>query len=262
MRASRQVGFTLIELITVIVIIGILATMSTNIITLPVQAYVDLARRTTLVDNADTALRLMQRDIRRALPNSLRLNAAGTSMELLHTSEGGRYRAQKASDGSGNTLDFSTADASFDVIGSLNNAPQGELVIYNLGSGEADAYAGTNRATLASSANTTSIVLTAAKQFPLASPHQRFYVVDTPITYRCDGGRLLRYSDYPISSTAADPPSSVTGQLLVNQVGACQFVYTDGTATNSGLLSLQLTLTDDAGESVFLLHQVHVDNAP
>jgi MSHA biogenesis protein MshO len=105
-------------------------------------------------------------------------------------------------------------------------------------------------------------VLTSAKQFPLSSPHQRFYVVDTPITYRCDANRLMRYSGYAISSTAADPPSGVTGQLLVNQVSDCQFVYTEGTSTNSGLLTLQLTLTDDAGESAQLLHQVHVDNAP
>lgn len=264
MTGFRQRGFTLIELVTVIVIMGILATMTTDILTLPVRGYVDLARRTTLVDNADMALRLMQRDVRRALPNSLRITGGGTVLEMLHTQQGGRYRAKKTSNGIGNVLDFAISDTSFDVIGTLNTLPQGELVIYNLGTGIADAYAGSNRATLANTSTTTSIVLTAGKQFPLPSPQQRFYIVDTPITYRCDtaSGQLLRYSAYTISSTQNSVPSGASGQLMTHNVSSCLFDYTAGTASNTGLLTLQLALTDDAGESVTLLHQVHVDNAP
>jgi MSHA biogenesis protein MshO len=41
-------GFSLIELIMVIVIVAILATMTTKIITLPVSSYVDLQRRASL----------------------------------------------------------------------------------------------------------------------------------------------------------------------------------------------------------------------
>lgn len=264
MRSKVQ-GFTLIELVTVIVIIGILATMTTNIITLPVRGYVDLARRTTLVDNAETALRLMQRDVRRALPNSLRVDA-GSALEMLHTSDGGRYRARKkASDGSGDILDFTLSDNRFDVIGALSSAPQqGDIVVYNLGNGvsNADAYAGANRAALAASSTTTSITLSSAKQFPLQSPQQRFFIVDTPVSYSCDNGSLWRYSGYSISSAQSHTPSGTTGQLLVNQVSHCVFTYNAGTATHSGLLTLQLTLSDDSGESVTLLHQIHVDNMP
>ena len=100
-------GFSLIELIMVIVIVGILSTMTTDIITLPVKSYIDLERRTTLVDSAEMTLRRMQRDIRRALPNSIRITG-GTAIEILHTTDGGRYRAKLASDGSGDILDFSS----------------------------------------------------------------------------------------------------------------------------------------------------------
>ncbi|MDQ7073061.1 MAG: hypothetical protein Q9N32_05720 [Gammaproteobacteria bacterium] len=41
----------------------------------------------------------MQRDIRSALPNSIRISADGKTLELLHTINGGRYRARLASDG-------------------------------------------------------------------------------------------------------------------------------------------------------------------
>ena len=66
LMTRQHKGFTLIELIIVMVIVSILATMTTDIITLPVKSYIDLERRTTLVDTAEITLRRMQRDIRRA----------------------------------------------------------------------------------------------------------------------------------------------------------------------------------------------------
>ena len=62
-------GFTLIEMIMVIVITGVIAGMVAVFIKGPVDSYFDMARRAELTDIADTAMRRMTRDIRLALPN-------------------------------------------------------------------------------------------------------------------------------------------------------------------------------------------------
>lgn len=257
---KTQQGFTLIELVIVMVVGGILATMTTSIITLPVKAYIDSTRRATLTDSAELALRRMQRDIRRALPNSIRITNSGTEIELLHVSDGGRYRAKLSGDGSGDKLDFTTNDTSFDVIGTLNNSPAAgsKLVVYNLGVSPANAYADENTATIAASSTTTQIDISPAKKFPLKSPEQRFFIIDSKISYTCSGNTLNRVETFFI--TPADPVVGI--QTKTNNTLLCDFSYDAGSSTRAGLVTLSLTLTDDANESITLIHQVHVDNQP
>ncbi len=261
----------------VIVIVGILATMTTKLITSPVSSYLDLQRRTTLVDTAELTLRRMQRDIRRALPNSLRITGGGTVLELLHVEDGGRYRARQdnsaaataglcASNPAGDVLDFTLADACFEVTGSLKTfnpltTASESLIVYNLGSLSADAYAGSNRTTVSNSSNAKVIKFNVFK-FPFNSPQQRFFIVDTPVTYRCINNQLLRYSAYAISAVQANPPAGVVGQVQADKIASCLFTYDPGTASRSGLVTVAITLTDALGESVQLMQQVHVDNVP
>ena len=141
----RFTGFSLIELIMVIIITAILGTFISRIISRPVEGFVDISRRAELVDIAEVSLRKMSREIRLALPNSVRLRSNATanlqvcaaagattcSVEILRTLDGGRYRARTGGAGPpvcgggipGDRLDFSTANDCFEVLGDLQTLP-------------------------------------------------------------------------------------------------------------------------------------------
>lgn len=265
-RGSR--GVTLIEMIIVITITAIIAGAVAVFISRPVEGYVDAARRAELTDIADTALRRMTRDLHSALPNSIRITTAGgvTYLEYLHTSDGGRYRAQADSAGTGDILNFTdpAGDSSFDVIGALPAFAGGEsIVVYNLASSgtTANAYDGGNRAAYSSSAGST-ITLSAPKQFPFPSPGKRFHVVAYAVTYACNPttGELRRYWNYGILAAQPTPPVTANNALLASNISACSFSYTTSGA-RTGVVGVTLRVERD-GESIRLFQQAHVNNVP
>ena len=268
MRRISPRGFTLVEAVIVIAITGIISVAVAIFIQTPVQGYFDAVRRAELTDIADTALRRLGRDLRLALPNSVRTTstAAVTYLEFLQTSGGGRYRASTDNAGAGNILDFTQADSSFDVLGPAVATVVGEqnlMVVYNQGVNGADAYRGDNTSAITGVVGNT--VTIASKQFPFTSPTSRFQIISYPVTYVCDAGAqtLTRYWNYPI--TAAQPTSFAAGTssaLLAKNVSNCAFSY-NATAISqrAGVVGTILQISQ-SGESVNLYNEVHVSNVP
>jgi MSHA biogenesis protein MshO len=265
---NRARGVTLIEMIIVIAITGIIAAAVAVFIARPVEGYIDAARRAELTDIADTALRRMTRDLRTALPNSIRLTTTGgvTYLEYLQTSGGGRYRSDVDSGGGGEPLNFAAADADFDVIGPMPARSAGaSIVIYNLAfsGATANAYVGDNRGAYSSNTATT-ITLAPAKQFPFPSPGKRFQVVQHAVTYACNptSGELRRYWSYGIVDPQPTPPATPNNALLASDITGCEFTYaTSGVNLRTGVVTLSLKV-ERSGESIRLFQQVHVNNAP
>ena len=257
----------------VIVITGVIAGIVAIFIRSPVQSYFDMEARVELTDTADTALRRIGRDLRLALPNSVRVTGANASgnkvMEFLQTRTGGRYRAEVTGVVGAQGLPLKPGEASaitFDVLGDLTlggtfplPAAGEQVVIYNLGIEGADAYSGDNRASIAS-ATANSITLTAAKLFPFDSPAHRFQVVDTPVSYYCNtvAGTLTRHSGYAIQAAQPNPPAG--GVVMAQDVSDCAFTY-DSINERYGLVAMRIVLSRN-NETVNLYHEVHVSNVP
>jgi MSHA biogenesis protein MshO len=268
----RQRGFTLIEMIVVIVITGIIAGIVAIFIQAPVQGYIDSSRRAGLTDIADTALRRMARDVRIAVPNSVRTAACpGPCFEFVMTKTGGRYR----NDLPGDPLLFDGADTAFDVLHGPEGTPlvAGDFIV--IGSSQSDGsvvYDLTGVRSVATYVDPL-VTLGAGLANALQMPTHRFDVVDSAVTYDCFGvgmdaggsgtGELRRYSGYwnfAANRTTFSVPAGGVSAVLADKVSACSISY-DLTEARFGLLTIRLTLSE-ANESVTLHHQMHVNNIP
>lgn len=276
---TRQAGFTMIEAIMVIVITGILSSMVAIFIKSSVDSYLAAERRAELTEVADLALRRLSREVRLALPNSLRVTtvASVTYIEFIPTSDGGRYRDTGDGSAGGAVLDFVTAaNKSFDVLGPMPTLATGGsgdyIVVYNLGQSPADAYSGSNRAQVAAVNLVTGTITLATNPFPgppaLPSPNSRFQVVPfatRAVTYACPtamAGLVTKRWGYGFNVAQQTPPAG-GNVATVALTATCQVDYTQAALQRNGILYFRLNVTDvPSGETVSVFQQIHVDNAP
>lgn len=293
MRLSiLQSGFSLLELILVVVLLGVLASGAGLLITRPIEAYNDQLRRQQLVDQGEMALRQIARDVRRALPNSIRVNPGETALEMVNSVAGARYRDEVGGNsfvGPDDWLDFTQQDTDFNLLGQFNGALSGNerLVIYNTVplNFYQDVVANSNPGIVTPDSTTFTLTLKAATdvseddehhislsssfEFAEESPGQRIFAIDGPISYICDttARTLTRYDNYPYQHPQKTTDTDLSGLggdsgLVVTQLAACNISYDEGSAQRGGIVTIKISLDDVTGETISLLHQVHVVNVP
>jgi MSHA biogenesis protein MshO len=278
---------TLIELVVSIVLVGIIVA-TVVYFAYPVRQAGDIAVRAELTDAADNALQRIGREVRLALPNSVRLPCGTLCVEFIPVRTAGRYRAEPSGAGcdagadatGSDELAFDVADSCFKSIGAVPNpttiVASDFLVLNNYGSDfpgqDAYATAGTlNRVAISSATEQGGVrqrINFSSSTFNRTlhdSTGKRFYVVTTPVAYVCAGGELRRHAGYSYAQSYTD----VAGVLVAGNVGACSFDYVaNSIGPQTGLLTLRLTLSKARSggptdlETVTLYYSVHVNNVP
>ena len=298
-RRPAAHGFTLIELIIVIVLLAIIGTTVALFVKPSIDAFVGVKGRAALSDLGDTALRRVLRDVRHAVPNSLR-SPSSNCFELVPAVSGGRFRmGPDITNDTGNCCaayvdpsqqqSSSTNPPSFDVLSTLSTAPAvGDWVVVNNQNGndvyESIASASSNRTAITAvstpavaTMGTTRITM-AAGTFKVSPGYNggRFQIVkdsEQSVFYICSGagtdangdgtGTLYRLKRSFTATYPTSCPATTGATVLATNVQSCSFIYNpnQGATQQSGFLWMQLVLSR-RGENSSLAVGAHVMNVP
>lgn len=271
-----QHGFTFVELVVGIVITSIVVGFMAMFMVAPMNSYMQQERRTELVDSANSAMRMIENDVRRALPASVRMVNSGTNraMELLYA-DVSRYRQ-----GTGATDLNRAGDTSFNALGCfVNTTPAVSnvwflVVGHGIGTGNAYTHAGVatttgTQVTVGACAAGAQVVSTNTNYtFPTDSTTRSVYLVTEPVSYVCNltAGTMKRFSGYTIATNQATRAteaqllaSGAVMALVATDVTACTFAATAETLYIGGLVRARMTFARN-GETFTAFDQIQVAN--
>ena len=290
-RRSR--GFTLLEAIAVIVITGIIAAVVAVFMQKPVQGYFSSTARLAMADTADTALRRIARDVRLALPNTVRVDASGMFLEFIPIKTGGRYLDNDAcfvSPGCTSlstmgdmlsNVQIATGSDQVSIYSQYNNSPV-ELRVVELRAlqrvlrkrsrhpglghrgGILQQHAGIRQYRIRASgriAYTQDLYHFGLARDLCLRRGDRHPVADFRV---CPPGRAADEPGAPLrwlGATSKVPLATNVSCPAIAAGSPPRFSYAGGASERYSLLSAWITLTN-SGETVSLLHQIHVDNTP
>lgn len=273
--AKKHSGFTLIELVMVIVVLGIISVGSLSFISNSAQGLVDTAERQVLASTATIAVEKVLREVRRALPNSVRTFSDGSNeclelVPILHSSE---YVS----------IPTASAATSFESIKFVTEAgtesgyvavyPNSLISVYDSGQSISSS---TGTASTVSGASTPNIELQTITfsdaegyRFPTESPTKRFFLVDQPISF-CDdiNGRLWRYQNYGfnLDSTSSIPTTGSDRILIADSLKSNSLAFKILPAQLQRNAVVRMTVVIERGgtstEQVDITQEVQLRNVP
>jgi MSHA biogenesis protein MshO len=280
-QAKNQQGFTLIELVTVIVILGVLATGISSFLRFGVQSYTHAADRDALISSARFVVERLNREVRNALPNSIRTIGDNQCLEFVPIDKSVIY------------LDIPVApEPAIDIVDVLmleNNllTTTKYVAVYALDSAHIyDITSGVVKefspvlANDPNDINVKKISFDTEITFNEESPTERLYFLGSPVTYCVEGQgqAIYRYQNYgfgnyvsddddkPLkpSITASDPERVLMAEYIDNYAvddNEFPFQTIPATLQRNGLALIRLKFARNLEEIVFN-NEIQVPNVP
>ncbi|QOL26754.1 prepilin-type N-terminal cleavage/methylation domain-containing protein [Thalassotalea sp. LPB0316] len=259
-------GFTLIELVTVLVLLGVLSVGISGFIGVTTQIYVDVTTRDELIASARFSIERLNREIRGALPNSIRTLNNDRCLEFTPAPLSAVYtQLSVAPDPQTDEIKFIRF---FSDGANLYNDDL-EVIVYPLS--PSDVYDNNDKRAAINSLDQTgnewTLTLSANKQFPAHSPTSRLYFVQSPISYCIDAdvsgenGKLYRYQNYNGYSNGV--PNS-TGVLMAQSLdisGSIPFRYAEATRLRNAIVLINISFAAN-DETISFNNEIQVPNVP
>ncbi|MCW8982512.1 MAG: type II secretion system GspH family protein [Gammaproteobacteria bacterium] len=271
-RATHR-GFTLIELVMVMVILGIIAMTLAPVINQNVTAFTDTRSRTELTAKGRLALQRLARELRHTVPYSIEL-LSPTRIQFVTTPAGGRYITK-----TGSTPKISNATCAKDgerffaganltalcvlFPTALTLPTNGALVIGNTSPANLNAmnnpgsWITLNAAAQPDAATHPALwklTFTGGHTFAVDSSYKHYSIADFSHEVVLVGNQIL----WRRVNGIADPTAG-GGAVLVD--GVTGLTFGDAASLASGLLSISITITDGT-ESVTVQEEIYVRNSP
>jgi MSHA biogenesis protein MshO len=268
-----QQGFTLVELVTVIVILGVLATSITSFLRFGTKSYTDAADREALISTARFVVERLNREVRHALPNSIRtIGDNNQCLEFVPIDKSAIYLdIPVAPEASSNRVevvmleDPLKATTQYVAVYALNSAD-----IYNTTTGVVEAFSSVNNS--GNKQTPSSINFSSSILFNAESPTSRLYFIESPVSYCVESKSIFRYQGYGFGNYASNGLPNVgntTARVLMAEYIAnystsgnvAPFSTFPATLQRNGLALTRLKFVRNLEEVVFN-NEIQVPNVP
>ncbi|USV57903.1 type II secretion system protein [Aeromonas encheleia] len=264
MRSRRQGrGFTLIELVMVILLLGVMATFSSQFIGIGTQIYGEASRREQLMSDARFAMERLNRELRDAVPGSVRIEDVdgklverGACLRFWPIATASRYLGSAISSGlTIVTPNILPTDKDWGIVYPLPDTTPGNLNTLDKGCIHGNCVA---RVSGVGNAASGALPLTMAGSFSKDSPGLRAFFANQQVLYCIKGESLWRMA----KSLSDGLSSSETTQLMAEHIRpASYYFYRDPAAFSPSEVGLRLRF-EQRGESVSFNHKLEVLNVP
>ncbi len=259
-------GFTLIEVIVVIVVLSILAALGGSFVAESTQSYQATQTRSRLMNTGRQAIERMTRQMRTSLPYSVRLTNGGACIEFMPIASGGIYRGSPVP--AGQPYKDYVPDVENGAAGSATiivsphvidfDAPQ----FVSIGAMGASELYGVNPASRATLSSRTGIQLNllGSKIWQRNSVNKRFYLLARPQAFCVVNNQLRFYAEQDATAGAVDT-TSASSLLAENVTAATPFALSGASENRNTLVRFNIAFTHGS-ESIAYNHSVMIRNVP
>jgi len=276
-KRINESGFTLLELIVVIIILGVMSVGIAGFISLTTQTYLNVTERDELLSSARFAVERLNREVRNAVPNSLRvknntesqcleftpIKASTTYIDIPVAPDptSGEITVVAFEDSSGSPFACSGFCLDYIAVYPLKTS---DIYDFNVNSGSGKVTAFKAFSNLPGSIWTIPIRPNPGMVFDEHSPTRRAYVFDYPVSYCVINSELRRYYGHNLTADQTLQPTggfSLMAENLLFDENDLPFKVLPATLQRNALVQIKFNFDRDK-EVVSFNNDIHITNVP